>query len=382
MRAPGHPQGSFITEVMVDELADAVQMDPVEFRIRNLPPEAPNAMWRAYLREGAAEFGWNTRHATGDQTPGPIKTGMGVAMCAWGGGGWGPAPPHCEIASDGGVVMRLGSQDLGTGTRTVIAVVAAESLGLQPSQVAVQMGDSLHGVSPMSGGSTTVASITPGIRVAAIRALDALKEKLAPELGVEASALVARGGRVYVKDTPSSGLSWADACKRIGPQPIVADGDWVPGLSSVTATGVQFAEATVDIGTGIVKATRILVFQDCGRVVSRLTCESQCIGGVIGSLSFALYEDRILDRNVGQMVNPNMESYLIAGMSDIPRIDIRLKDQPDRGVIGVGEPPTVPTAAAIALAVRNAIGVSVRHLPLTPSRILQTLKARDRETQA
>jgi xanthine dehydrogenase YagR molybdenum-binding subunit len=144
---------------------------------------------------------------------------------------------------------------------------------------------------------------------------------------------------------------------------------------------VQFAEVKVDVETGIVKATRILVVQDCGLVVSRLTAESQCYGGVIGSLNFALFEDRILDKNTGQMVNPNMEWYLLAGMSDIPHIDIRLKDQPERGVIGIGEPPTVSTAAAIALAVRNAIGVPVRSLPLTPARILASLKQQPAQQQ-
>ena len=118
----------------------------------------------------------------------------------------------------------------------------------------------------------------------------------------------------------------------------------------------------------------MLAIQDCGLVVSKLTAESQVYGGVIGSLNFALFEDRILDRNTGQMVNPNMEWYLLAGMSDIPQIDVRLNDQPERGVIGIGEPPTVPTAAAIAYAVRNAIGVTVRSLPLTPAKILQTLQ--------
>jgi xanthine dehydrogenase YagR molybdenum-binding subunit len=374
MRAPGHPQGSFITEILMEELADKVNMDPVEFRIRNLPPEAPNAMWRKYLRDGAAEFGWEKRHPTGDKTPGPIKTGMGVAICTWGGGGRGPAQAHCEIASDGGVVMRIGTQDIGTGTRTLVAIVTADSLGLQASQVTPEIGDTSYGVSPLSGGSTTAASISPAIRIAAVKALDVLKEKVAPALGVDAASLVAAGGRVHVQDDASKGLSWADACKQIGPQPIVADGDWQPGLSSVTSSGVQFAEVTVDVETGIVKVTRVLALQDCGFVVSRLTAESQCYGGVIGSFNFALFEDRILDRNTGQMVNPNMEWYLLAGMSDIPRIDIRLMDQPERGVIGIGEPPTVPTAAAIALAVRNAIGVTVRSLPLTPARILQTLQ--------
>jgi xanthine dehydrogenase YagR molybdenum-binding subunit len=373
MRAPGHPQGSFNTEIMMDELADLVNMDPIEFRIKNLPPEAPNAMWRSYLREGASEFGWSNRHATGDKTPGPIKTGMGVSINTWGGGGRGPAPAHCEIASDGGVVMRLGTQDLGTGTRTLVAVITADSLGLQLNQVHPEIGDTLFGVSPVSGGSTTAASISPGIRVAAMKALDALKEKVAPALGVDAASLVAEGGRIHAKDDSSKGLSWIDACKHIGPQPITADGDWKPGMSSNTTSGVQFAEVKVDVETGIVRVSRILVVQDCGLIVSRLTAESQCYGGVIGSLNFALFEDRILDKNTGQMVNPNMEWYLLAGMSDIPHIDIRLKNQPERGVVGLGEPPTVSTAAAIALAVRNAIGVPVRSLPLTPARILASL---------
>jgi xanthine dehydrogenase YagR molybdenum-binding subunit len=169
-------------------------------------------------------------------------------------------------------------------------------------------------------------------------------------------------------------VAWAEACKQIGPQPISADGDWQPGLSSVTTSGAQFAEVSVDIGTGIVKLNRVLVLQDCGLVISKLTAESQVYGGVVGSLNFAMFEDRILDRNTGQMVNPNMEWYLLAGMSDIPPIEIRLKDQPERGVVGLGEPPTVPTAAAIALAVRNAIGVTLRSLPLTPAKILQALQ--------
>src|SRR4029077_4725925 len=145
--------------------------------------------------------------------------------------------------------------------------------------------------------------------------------------------------------------------------------------SSVTTSGVQFAEVSVDIETGIVKVNRVIAIQDCGLIVSKLTAESQVYGGVIGSLNFALYEDRILDRRTGQMVNPNMEWYLLAGMSDIPQIDVRLKNMAERGVVGLGEPPTVPTAAAIALAVRNAIGATVRSLPLTPARILQAMAA-------
>ena len=373
MRAPGHPQGSFVTEVLMDELADRVKMDPIEFRIKNLPPQAPNAMWGAYLRDGAKEFGWDKRHATGDPARGPIKTGMGVAICTWGGGGRGPSGAHVEIASDGLVVVRVGSQDLGTGTRTLVAIVAADTLGLPTSAIRPEIGDTMYPISGGSGGSTTAAGVSPAVRIAAVNALEALKERIAPALGVEAASLVAAGGRIQVKDNPSKGMSWSDACKQLGTQPISVEGNWQPGLSSVTTSGVQFAETTVDIETGIVKVTRVLAIQDCGLIVSRLTTESQVYGGVIGSLNFALYEDRILDRNTGHMVNPNMEWYLLAGMSDIPKIDVRLVDQSERGVIGVGEPPTVPTAAAIANAVRNAIGVTVRSLPLTPAKILQTL---------
>ena len=373
MRAPGHPQGSFITEVLMEELADKVKMDPIEFRIKNLPPEAPNAMWGTYLRQGAAEFGWDKRHPTGDTTPGPIKTGMGVAINTWGGGGRGPTQVRCEISSDGVVVVKCGTQDLGTGTRTLVAVVAAETLGLSPAMIRPEIGDTMYGVAGASGGSTTAAGVSPAVRIATFNALDALKEKVAPALGVEAAALVASNGRIHVKGNESKGLSWADACKQIGPQPISVEGNWQPGLSSVTTSGVQFAEVSVDIETGIVKVNRVLAIQDCGLVVSKLTAESQVYGGVIGSLNFALFEDRILDRNTGQMVNPNMEWYLLAGMSDVPRIDVRLIDQPERGVVGIGEPPTVSTAAAITCAVRNAIGVTVRSLPLTPAKILQTL---------
>lgn len=373
MRAPGHPQGSFIMEILMDELADKVKMDPVEFRIKNLPPEAPNAMWRSYLREGADAFGWNKRHPTGDSTPGSIKTGMGVAVGTWGGGGRGPSVAHCEIGSDGSVVMRVGTQDIGTGERTLVAIVTADALGLELSQVTPEIGDTQYGVSGSSGGSTTAASTTPGIRIASLKALDQLKEKVAPALGVDAGTLVAEKGRIFVKDTPSKGLSWAEACKHIGPQPIAVDADWQPGMSSVTTSGVQFAEVKVDVKTGIVRVTRVLAIQDCGLVLNRLTAESQCYGGIVGSLNFALFEDRILDRRTGQMVNPNMEWYLLAGMSDIPPIEVRLKNQPERGVIGIGEPPTVPTAAAVALAVRNAIGATVRKLPLTPKTVLDSL---------
>jgi xanthine dehydrogenase YagR molybdenum-binding subunit len=373
MRAPGHPQGCFLTEILMDELADRVKMDPVEFRIKNAPPLAPNAQWIKYFTEGAKRFGWDKRHATGDPTPGPIKTGMGVSAHLWGGAGRG-STAHVDIMSDGSVVVKCGTQDLGTGTRTLVAIVAAETFGLPVSGVTPQIGDTNYPFSGGSGGSTTAASVTPAIRATSVDALDKLFAKVAPALGVTSDQLVAEGGRIFVKGNTAKGLSWKDACKLIGTEPISVDGKWEDGLSSSGTSGVQFSEVEVDIETGVVRIKRILAMQDCGLIVDKLTAESQAYGGVVAAINFALFEDRLLDRETGQMVNPNMEWYLLAGMSDIPTIDIVLNNMPERGVIGIGEPPTVSTASAIANAVRNATGATIRSLPLHPHKVLAAIE--------
>jgi xanthine dehydrogenase YagR molybdenum-binding subunit len=276
--------------------------------------------------------------------------------------------------SDGTVVMKSGTQDLGTGTRTIVAIVTAETLGLPVNAVKPEIGDTNYPFSGASGGSTTAAGLTPAVRMAAGKALDALCAKVGPALGVDPDTLVASNGRIHVKGTPAKGMTWKEACKLIGTEPISVDAEWVDGLSSTGTSGVQFTEVDVDIETGVVRLKRILTVQDCGLIVDKLLAESQVYGGIIGSLNFALFEDRILDRVTGQMVNPNMEMYLMAGMSDIPKIDIVLKNQPERGVIGIGEPPTVSTSAAIASAVRNATGATIRSLPLHPHRILQAIE--------
>jgi xanthine dehydrogenase YagR molybdenum-binding subunit len=372
MRAPGHPQGCFITEILMDELADRVKLDPVEFRIRNAPPQAPNAMWIDYFREGARRFGWEKRHPTGDPSPGPIKTGMGVSAHLWGGGGRGTRA-HIDITSDGAVVVKCGTQDIGTGTRTIVTVVAAETLGLPITAVKAEIGDTTYPFSGGSGGSTTAASVSPAIRIAAVKARDALFARVAPSIGTPPENLVAEGGRIHVKGNAGKGLAWKDACKHLGTEPVSVDAEWAPGLSSSGTSGVQFAEVTVDIETGLVRIKRILAIQDCGLVVDRLTAESQVHGGIIAAINFALFEDRLLDRVTGQMVNPNMEFYLLAAMSDIPSIEVVLKNMPERGVIGIGEPPTVSTASAIANAVRNATGATIRSLPLHPHKVLAAL---------
>jgi xanthine dehydrogenase YagR molybdenum-binding subunit len=377
MRAPGHPQGCFVTEVVMDELADAVRMDPMEFRLKNLPALAPNAMWRRYFPMGAERIGWSKRHVTGDPTPGPIKRGLGCSANRWGGAGQGTRA-HCEINPDGSVLIRSGTQDIGTATRTLMATIAAETLGLGIEQIRVELGDSNHPFSGGSGGSTTAASVSPAIRVTAGMARDQLFERIAPGLRTTADRLELGVGQVIVKPANESGkprvLAWRDACKLLGRQPVSVDGQWERGLSASGTTGVQFADVEVDIETGITRVKKIVCVQDCGLIVDLKTAETQCNGGIISGVNYAVMEERILDRNTANMVNPNMEFYLIAGQSDIPEIDVVLVDQPERGVIGIGEPPAVATAAAIANAVRNATGVTIRSIPITPDKLLTELE--------
>jgi xanthine dehydrogenase YagR molybdenum-binding subunit len=144
-------------------------------------------------------------------------------------------------------------------------------------------------------------------------------------------------------------------------------------LSSSNTGGVHFVEVTVDTDTGFVKVKKVLAVHDCGLILNPLTCESQINGGIIMGMGYALYEGRIMDKNSGVVLNPNFETYKLTGLADVPDIEIVLIDMPERGVIGIGEPATIPTAAAIGNAVANALGVRVSSLPITPQRVLAAL---------
>lgn len=373
-RAPGHPQASFVTEATIDELADRLQLDPLELRLRNLKPEAPNQQWKQYLLMGADKIGWSTRHPTGDSAAGPIKRGLGCAVHSWPGGGHAATRAICEIHPDGSVVTRIGTQDIGTGTRTLVALITAETLGLPLDAVAAAIGDTGYPFAPGSCGSATAASISPAVRVAAENAVTMLFGKVAGQLGVSADRLEAKGGTIRTKGEPARGMTWREACHLLVTTPITASGEWTPGLAGLGTSGAQFADVSVDIETGVTRVNKIVSVQDCGLIVDRLTAESQVYGGIVMGLGFALFENRILDRHTAQMVNPNLEWYLLAGMSDVPAIDVTLIDQPERGVIGLGEPPVIPTAAAIANAVSNAIGARIRQLPITPDIVLAALQ--------
>lgn len=372
-RAPGWPQSVFAIEGAIDELARALNIDPLELRIKNDPNEIRRKQWLI----GAERIGWKQKWQPWGSQTGVKRRGLGCAASAWGGGGGPGSQSEVRIYRDGRVEVLLGTQDIGTGTRTVVGIAAAEGLGLSPDFVRsekfkVQIGDTLLGRSGTSGGSVTTATVFPAVYDATEKALKRLLEIVAPKLGVTPDQLVSRNGRIFVKDNPEKGLSWEEATKLLT-EPIVEKGQWRQGLSGSGVAGAQFAEVEVDTETGKVKVLKIVAVHDCGRVVNHLTAETQVMGGVVMGLSLALLEGRVMDRQVGRMMNPNTENYKIAAMLEIPEIEVVLLDMPERGVIGLGEPPIIPTAAAIANAVSNALGVRVTSLPITPDKVLAAL---------
>jgi xanthine dehydrogenase YagR molybdenum-binding subunit len=375
-RAPNHPQACLITMAALDDLAHKLGMNPLEFFKKNIELTGPRA--NIYMDEFPIAdelMGWSKRwHPRGDKTLGPIKRGLGMSMHTWGGRGH---QSECDltIQPDGSVAIKMGTQDLGTGTRTAILAIAADTLGLTPEQISLLYGDTRYPMSGGSGGSTTIGGVSSTTRRAAVDARDALFAKVASALGSTPEQLEAVKGQVRVKGQASKALGWKDACAKMGAVPINAHGKNLGGrdpLMNSGVGGVQMADVSVDTETGIVKINKMAAVQDCGLVVSLETAESQCYGALIMGISYALYEEKVMDATSGRMLNPNMEFYRLAGIGDIGELVVRMmvNKYDSRGVIGLGEPPVVSPGAAISNAVANAIGVRVPMLPLTPARVL------------
>jgi xanthine dehydrogenase YagR molybdenum-binding subunit len=285
-----------------------------------------------------------------------------------------------NIHPDGSVEVIMGSQDLGTGTRTVINIVAAETLGLPLEAVKVSIGDSKYPPDGASGGSTTVAGVSASTRRGCVDALDQLFAAVAPSLKVPPDQLMAAGGKVQVKTDSSKSLTWKQACAKLGLKQIQATGKNpgpCPTLGSSGVGGVGIADVTVDTETGIVKINKMICVQDCGLIIDMKTAESQCLGALIMGVSYALFEQRVMDNVTGRMLNANMEFYRLAGLGDIGELVVHMMTGPgydERGVIGLGEPPVISPGAAISNAVANAIGVRVPTIPLTPEKVLAALE--------
>lgn len=403
-RAPGHPQGCFALEQVIDELAEKAGLDPLA--LRDKIDESPAR--REERRIGAERIGWSRRRRAGSD-PGPVKRGLGVAQSIW--YRFINLDSACEvrITQDGSVELLSGVQDIGGGIRTVLAQVVAEELGLKPSDITVRIGDTSFPAGPASGGSTTTGSISPAARNAAFKVKQQFLQEVAAALNTRADYLLLGDGKVSVYDrqpdrsdrdkeggtvnaAPVKQLSFRQAAARLKTEQIAArasrsddyggfafkgGGDFGMGIGIYG--GVQFAEVAVDTETGIIRVERVVAVHDCGRPMNPLAVESQINGGVLQGISYALYEDRILDRNTGLMVNPNLEQYKILGSRETPRIEAVLieeylgRSSTDAG--GIGEPATIPTAAAVANAFYNATGVRMREMPMTPARVLAALES-------
>ncbi len=380
-RAPNHPQAAIMTMTALDDLAAKLEMDPIEFLKKNIN-FAPDNLQKTYTEEldKVAEMSdWKTHwHARGDKTAGPVKRGLGVSIHTWGGRGH-AGSGNVIIAPDGSVTVQSGTQDLGTGTRTVIAITAAETFGLPLDAVRVEIGDSKYPQDGASGGSTTVGGVTGWTRRGAVDARDQLFAVVAPALGVTADQLEARSGKIQVKGDSSKSLSWKAACGKLGVKSIHSLGK-NPGpcmLGGVGVGGAQVADVSVDIETGLVKINRLVAAQDCGLVIDVKTASSQVYGALIMGVCYSLFEEKVMDQTLGTMLNPNMEFYKLATIGDIGNLEVHMMTGPgydERGVIGLGEPPVISPGAAISNAVANAIGVRVSTIPLTPDKVLAALE--------
>lgn len=384
-RAPGYVEGAFGLEQAMDELARKLNIDPLDLRLRNYSKvdQDKNRLYtmpdglRACYEKATEVFGW--REWQRPEPNGPKRRGIGIAAHNWtGGAGHPPGYAWVKLNGDGTADIVTGTQDLGTGTRTGLAQVAAEELGLPLEDVKLLLGDTANGpYAPTSAGSATQATIGPAVRSAAADAKKQLLQAAAQFIEEPAEKLSVRDGAIWVEGEPDPVASVAEVMSRIAPHMILGQGRRGPNPKdkSIRTFGVQCVEVEVDRETGELTVLRIVSSIDCGRIVNPTMVDSQVIGGVTQGLGFALTEERIVDAKRGIVLNANLEEYKVPTIADIPPIEHAQVDLPDptansTGAKGIGEPPIIPTGPAIANAVFDAIGIRLYDAPLTRDRLL------------
>lgn len=384
-RAPNHPQACAISQTAYDDLAAKMGANSLEIFLRNLQNITQKDKAQLYTDElqlAAKLIDWNAKwhpHGKGPKQ-GSVVEGLGIGLHEWGGGA-NSSTCQLKIHPDGGVESYCGTQDLGTGTRTICGMVVAETFALPLESIKVNIGHSTYPFSGASGGSTTVGAVSESHRRAAQDALARINELVAAKLDVDASTLVAVDGRIQVGDDRSLGMSWKEACSLIGIMPLEITASYQRGssspLSSQDVGGVQMAHVAVDTETGVVKMKKMVAVQDMGLIVNRRLAESQIHGAMIMEIAYALFEQRISDPETGAFLNAELKDYRLPRLGDIGELVVELyepDDQRDRGVIGLGEPPVISGGAAISNAVCNALGVRVPVMPLTPQRVLEAIQ--------
>ncbi|GJG86738.1 dehydrogenase [Gemmatimonadetes bacterium T265] len=389
MRAPGEAVGTFALESAVDELAHHMGIDPIELRLRNEPEKDPTTgvpfssrhLVDAY-RAGAARFGWEKRSAPPRaRREGEWWVGMGVATATYPYYRMPDGAARITLTRDGHATVEVAAQEMGMGTATVHAQVAAERLGLPLAQVRVAYGDSSFPGVILAGGSSQTASIGAGV-MAAHKELVTELLKLAggdsPLAGLKADAVAGRDGGLYAREDPSRSDRYAAILGRAGRDAVTVEATASQPLEmmhwSMHSFGAQFCEVRVNAVTGEVRVSRFLGSFDCGRILNAKTGASQFRGGIVMGLGLALTEETQFDERTGRIMNPSLAEYHVPVHADVPEIDVIWTDIPDphapMGAHGVGEIGITGVGAAVANAVYNATGVRVRELPITLDKLL------------
>ncbi|HEY3920594.1 MAG TPA: xanthine dehydrogenase family protein molybdopterin-binding subunit [Gaiellaceae bacterium] len=367
-RAPGFVEGTFGLECLLDELAAKLELDPLELRRRNHSDTDPMG-GKAYSSKNLeecyrrAEPHWERRQEVRSSSTETVKRGVGMASQVWFGGGGPPSYAWIRVGSDARATVVTAMQDVGTGTKTTMAMVAAEELGIPVEDVTVAVGDSLRGpYATLSAGSSTTPSIAPAVRAAAADARQQIEEMAEQRYG--------KGKEFDLRELLSV----------LGNSQILGKGSRGPNPAGMTVLtfGVQVAEVAVDIETGEVTVDRIAAIHDVGRVINPLGASSQIEGGIIQGIGHTLSEERVVDLESGTILTTTLDAYKLPTIADVPEIITDLVDEPDAqltslGSKGIGEPPIIPVAAAIANAIRDATGADIRSLPISREEMLRAL---------
>ncbi len=388
-RAPGHPQGSWALEQMVDALAEAIDMDPVELRLKNIPsvsqaraghPPYTTTGLQTCLEQGAREFGWtqSRRNPKSSQGGGGhIRRGVGVAASIWiVGGGRPPSTVIVKLFADGSANLNMGASDIGTGTKSIMAMVVSEELGIRPEMIEIQHADTgTTQYATPSGGSKTVPTEAPAVRNAAVHVKRQLLEMAADDLKTKIDDLRLQGRDIVFRSNSSRKIRVTDLAEFKKRGVVVGIGYRGPNPAGKTVNPfcVQFCEVEVDTATGEVRILRFLSANDSGRVMNRMTYDSQVYGGITMGIGLAMTEMRIFDgRQTGKLVSRNWHDYKLPTALDVPAemtsVPVELPDSEANitGAKGLGEPVTIPTAAAVANAVYHATGIRMTASPLSP----------------
>jgi xanthine dehydrogenase YagR molybdenum-binding subunit len=391
LRAPMEAQGHFALESAMDELAYATGVDPVELRLRNDTATDPYSgrpfstrALRACLTEGAARFGWEKRTPQPrSMRDGRYLIGQGMAAAIFTHWRW-PGKARVTLNREGSALVEAAAHDIGTGTYTVMAQVAAEALGLTLDKVTVRLGDTRLPESHPAIGSATTANATAAVMLAAQAARDkaialALEGRDAPFAGAAAGAVTIADGRLSLART-NLNITYAELLARNGLASLAGDGDYDPveevnGPKAVFSFSAVFAEVRVDPDLGLVRVSRIVGAYDAGRIINPKTARSQAIGGIIWGVGQALLEQSETDPTLGQFINRNYSGYLVPTNADIPKLDVLFvggfdEEASPLGTKGLGELTAVSVAPAIANAVYHATGKRVRDLPITIEKLL------------